>query len=334
MNPLNGSGPGLQNDLYNDVFRWICISAILCITPFAIHSLLVGDLILGTAGFMVSGLFLIDFLSVQRLHRPLINRTLALTLMAGASALSIGYLGEAGMYWAFPLVVTLHFILDRRAALIINSVFLIAVTLLAANMLEPPVLLRFTTALLMTSVFACIFAMMVNRQQQAQEKQLITDPLTGAYNRRHLGVRTGAYVQRNRRYGHPASLILFDIDHFKSINDSFGHNIGDRVLRILVDTVKARIRAMDEIFRYGGEEFVILLPDTTLEQGTKLAQDITDMIAQVRMIEGGPVTISCGVGELLKDEDAGSWLSRCDDALYRAKDAGRGRVCPAAESLY
>jgi diguanylate cyclase (GGDEF)-like protein len=158
---------------------------------------------------------------------------------------------------------------------------------------------------------------------------VITDPLTGAYNRHYFNTRTGKLSEQLNRHDHPASMIMFDIDHFKAINDNYGHPVGDRVLRILVDTVKARIRVVDEIFRLGGEEFVILLPDTLMDQAAGLAQVITDMVSDVRIIEGGRVSISCGVAELGKEEDTRSWLRRTDSALYNAKRTGRGRVCVA-----
>ncbi|MBI2970287.1 MAG: GGDEF domain-containing protein [Gammaproteobacteria bacterium] len=334
MSPVNARDIQSQNDLCNDVFRWICIAAVLFVTPFAIHHIVNENAVVGILGLTVSALFLVDFFWVERFGRPPFSRTFSLMLMAAGSGLCIHFLGEAAVFWAFPLVVTFHFVIRRPAALILNAAYLVMLLPLAATVLDGPALLRFAATLFLTSVFASVFALLVDKQRHALEQQLITDPLTGAYNRRHLGNRIAAFVQRRRRYGHPASLIIFDIDHFKSINDNFGHDVGDRVLRILAETVKARIRVMDEIFRFGGEEFVILLPDTSLEQAAKLGQDITDMIADVRIIEGGPVSISCGIGELLDDEDAGSWLNRCDRALYQAKAGGRGRVCLASEALF
>ena len=332
MNSANGDSLRSQTLLHSQVFRWVCIACALFITPFAIHHLLAGELLPGLSGLSVAALFLLDFLSLHYRERPLMNREVVLALAAASLCLMVQRLGGQALYWAFPLVITFHFILGRRAALLLNGLFFLTVVALAAPILEPALLLRFAATLFMTSIFAHVFALLVTQQHRVLEQQLITDPLTGAYNRRHMANRIAAYVQRNRRYKHPASLILFDVDHFKAINDSYGHEVGDRVLRILVETIKARIRGMDEIFRYGGEEFVILLPDTSLEQAAKLGQDITDMIAEVRMIEGGPVSISCGIGELMEGEDEDKWVGRCDRALYLAKDRGRGRVCLADDA--
>lgn len=258
-------------------------------------------------------------------------------LLLGTGALAIAVLAwreDAVFAWlAGPLIFTLHFALERRPALILNVLLLAGLLPALVTGAADGSTLTAAGSLLLCSALSWYFAHVVAGQLRGLEEQVATDALTGAWNRRRFNERLEELARRRSRHGHPVSLIIFDIDHFKRINDQHGHEVGDRVLRILIETVKARVRLTDEVFRYGGEEFVVLLPDTVLEPALKLAQDLTDMVAAVRIIEGGPVTISCGVGELGEEEKPGDWLRRCDVALYQAKNSGRGRVCRAPDQL-
>lgn len=315
-------------------FRHAGLIAALLGIPFVAGSVLDDfawpDLLAG--GLIV--LCLLDAIHEGSRGRRLLNRLFLLTLAGTVLCWLMLDARTVTALLAAPLIFALHFTLEPRHAAILNVLLLAG--LLPAPLLEPGAAglsVPVAAVLLLSSVMAWFFATIVRRQLLALEEQVATDALTGAWNRRRFNARLAEEVQSRKRHGHPASLIIFDIDHFKHINDQYGHEVGDRVLRILVDTVKARVRLTDEVFRFGGEEFVILLPDTRIGSALKLAQDITDMIAAVRMIEGGPVTISCGVGELHADEDSADWIRRCDIALYKAKHQGRGRVCRAPEDL-
>ena len=126
---------------------------------------------------------------------------------------------------------------------------------------------------------------------RALEAQAITDPLTGAFNRRHMQhVLTGA-IERRRRAGERASLLLFDVDHFKDINDVLGHAEGDRVLISLVTLVGQRTRKLDALFRVGGEEFVLLLSGTRFADALAVAEDLRVLVQDARLVAGGQVSL-------------------------------------------
>ena len=297
--------------------------------PLAVTFILRGQL---ATGILAAGAATLLGLAVAKSSthaHTLLDLPVLLGLIAAANCCAVYWYGTPGIYWAYPLIFGFHIVLHRRTALLLNSVFLLALAPHVINFLSWTSSVPVLGSLVLTSVFAWLLASLVDRQRMSLEELVITDALTGAYNRHYFNVRNGKLAEQLNRHDRPASMIMFDIDHFKSINDTYGHQVGDRVLRILVDTVKARIRVVDEIFRVGGEEFAILLPDTLLDQASALAQVITDMVSDVRMIEGGKVSISCGVAELDRDEDTRSWLQRCDIALYEAKRNGRGRVCVA-----
>ena len=155
-----------------------------------------------------------------------------------------------------------------------------------------------------------------------------TDALTSLYNRRHTNATLDTEVLRTNRYGPPLSAVMCDIDHFKSINDRFGHNIGDEVIRRVANVLSASVRRIDLAGRWGGEEFVLVLPSTPLDGAAIVAERIRASIEALGPLEGGPdrVTVSVGVGEHERGKNAIELIERADRALYRAKQGGRNRV--------
>ena len=158
------------------------------------------------------------------------------------------------------------------------------------------------------------------------EQLSITDSLTKIYNRSKFESSLEYEIERARRYGTPLSLIMFDIDHFKSINDTYGHLIGDSVLVEIAQIVKNNIRSTDIFARWGGEEFVILAPNINKDQAKILAEKIRKLIARHQFKYVDHVTVSLGVTEFLPTDTKESFLKRTDDALYLAKRKGRNRV--------
>jgi diguanylate cyclase (GGDEF)-like protein len=167
--------------------------------------------------------------------------------------------------------------------------------------------------------------MELKRLNELLERQATTDPLTGISNRLKFNEVLDAEVQRAKRYAMPLSLIMFDIDRFKLINDTHGHDIGDRVLRELTALVKGNIRVNDSLARWGGEEFMILAANTTLENARLFAEGLRSLIAGHSFQDVGRVTCSFGIARLL-DESSDQLLQRVDRALYSAKENGRDRV--------
>jgi diguanylate cyclase (GGDEF)-like protein/PAS domain S-box-containing protein len=158
------------------------------------------------------------------------------------------------------------------------------------------------------------------------EKIASEDALTGVLNRREFDARIIRHVEEAKRYGKPLSLIYTDIDHFKNINDTFGHAVGDEVLKRFADIIANRLRSSDSFARIGGEEFAILLPQTTKEEALKLAEQLREAIAASLFDRVGSVTASFGVVQLLCSDMSDSFSRRADEALYASKSTGRNRV--------
>jgi len=161
---------------------------------------------------------------------------------------------------------------------------------------------------------------------EANEKlneMVITDELTGAYNRRFLNNKLKEEIERSERTEEPFSLIMFDIDHFKRINDVFGHDCGDVVLKSISKIVKERIRKIDNFCRWGGEEFVILIPNTEKNSAFLLAEELRKIIACNKMEGIDSVTASFGVASYSVGDNSDSIIKRADDLMYLAKIQGR-----------
>jgi len=158
------------------------------------------------------------------------------------------------------------------------------------------------------------------------ENQATTDSLTGIYNRRKFLELLQMKIQESRRYTMPLALIFFDIDHFKSVNDTYGHEAGDHVLQELSSIVTGMVRQTDIFARSGGEEFVVLVHNNDARTGRELAEKIRLNVEQHNFPQMGTLTCSFGVAQFYPDDTAESFIKRADDAMYAAKQAGRNRV--------
>ncbi len=169
----------------------------------------------------------------------------------------------------------------------------------------------------------------IKEREKVEEKLRLlstTDELTGAYNRRAFNEYLGANIDRAMRYNEHLSMFLLDIDNFKKINDTYGHDVGDLVLKALVRVVRESVRQQDIVARWGGEEFTILLPQTGKDAALQLAERLRKKIAVNDFPKVGRITVSIGLAELQVDDTSDAWVKRADLALYQAKDSGRNIV--------
>lgn len=167
-------------------------------------------------------------------------------------------------------------------------------------------------------------------ERRAFEEELnrlaVTDALTGVWNRRHGEQLFAADLAEARRYGPALSLLVLDIDHFKDVNDTYGHQVGDQVLIELTRRLQENLRTSDVLVRWGGEEFVIVMRHCTISDAVPLAEKICALVAEEPFDDVGTVTVSIGAAQLAPDDDLAMWMDRADRAMYAAKAAGRNTV--------
>ncbi len=223
----------------------------------------------------------------------------------------------------------------RLCALLIASAAVVGLPKVASGVGDPR-WLPVVVALLRMEAFvaalaAWLYAIALVKDRLAEETAASgTDALTGLLNRRGLYRAFDGEAERARRYGSALAVILFDLDHFKQINDRHGHAAGDRVLRMVGEEVRRALRPADCVGRWGGEEFVVLLPQTVLAGAVEVAERLRYLVSGLRS-EAGPLSASFGVAEWVPTDNLGTLVRRADGALYKAKQAGRNRVVAATE---
>jgi two-component system, cell cycle response regulator len=170
---------------------------------------------------------------------------------------------------------------------------------------------------------------LIAENQNLSHKSL-TDSLTQVYNRSFLDSRLVQEVSKSKRYENKLCAMMLDIDFFKKVNDTYGHPVGDEVLKTVAHYLKTSLRSSDLIARYGGEEFFILMPNTQTHEASNLAERLREKVSTIQVSEANPemrITVSIGLADFHKvTESADQFLSECDKALYTAKQNGRNRV--------
>jgi len=152
-----------------------------------------------------------------------------------------------------------------------------------------------------------------------------TDKLTGLKNRRYFQEKLEEQLSNNEKSASPFSLFILDIDHFKKVNDTFGHQAGDEVLAQLAQLLKNQARSLDIVARYGGEEFVVILPETNQDEAKIIAEQLRQAVEQAEW-QTGRITVSVGIATVNKTDNETTILQRADKALYASKENGRNRV--------
>ena len=170
-----------------------------------------------------------------------------------------------------------------------------------------------------------------DKMMKKMEQLAITDGLTKLYNSRHFYQQIEHEIQRSKRYNHPLSLVLIDIDHFKIYNDTYGHIKGDKVLFKLAEIIKSHLRTMDSAYRYGGDEYTIILPATSGKEAATAAERINNAIKSEKFypnpdLKPLTITISAGVTQYFNNEELTTFIHRTDQAMYLSKKQGRDKV--------
>lgn len=304
---------------------WIAACGLLFLAPFGVTNMLTGRFVLGLGATAVVGVLLILSWLAYRGRSTVLSLCLVPPVVTFL-VLSIHEQGVIGVMWAYPGVVCFYFVLREKLAWIANLVTLATVVPVSVAILDLTVALRAMVTLSVVSVFSIMAVRVIEAQQQRLEEMAITDSLTGLLNRSLFIPTLEQAISRHRRDDVPATLLTLDIDHFKGVNDSHGHSRGDEILTEIARLLVDRLRPTDVVFRTGGEEFAIVLPDTDGEPGHHVGQMLRTAIAGEPLLPGEAVTVSIGAARLHKDDSARSWAARSDQFLYEAKRQGRNRV--------
>tara|TARA_R110002072_G_scaffold1369_6_gene11263 strand:- start:18534 stop:19415 length:882 start_codon:yes stop_codon:yes gene_type:complete len=260
-------------------------------------------------------------------HRRVSFFGLLLSVAAVGGVLSIVALnGVEDIHFIYPVLIVSYFLLAARLALMLSLAAIAVVTILLNDSLSIFYLMKIDVSILACSVFTYSFASLRNHQSEKLLRLSTRDGLTGVLNRRSLDERLQSFEQRAKRQHLGGVLVILDLDRFKQINDEQGHAVGDAVLIRIANTIQQRIRVTDDLYRYGGDEFVVLVPDTSLQHALGLAEDLRARVDATESMEGSGVSISLGVAAYEEGQSAEQWLLAADNALLTAKRSGRNQV--------
>ncbi|WP_438862883.1 GGDEF domain-containing protein [Neptunicella sp.] len=306
-----------------------CAASVLCLLPFCIMRLLSMDWLIAILDiFAVSamaGLFCYVYLFKQiRIARWLLAALCLFVLFA-----TIYLKGSAQLVWTYPVIVALFFILTPKLGVLFTLILLASLVPVIFRETQLIAGAAFYISAIATTVFSFVFAAKTREQHNQLTALSVSDPLTGVGNRRALDEKLANIINLQERNTMPVCLILLDLDRFKSINDQYGHGVGDKILIQLVQMILQRIRSSDGLFRFGGEEFVIVTENTELTDAANLAEQIRKDIEQTCLLEHNKITVSLGTAQYQQGETGYEWLGRADKAMYQAKEEGRNMSCVA-----
>lgn len=316
----------LKNDFRLSIITLLGASAVLGITPFAALRFLQGNVLAG-----LLDLAILVGICTGVIYSWVSGNTrfggMLLAVVACGGAVSVAYVvGEPGLFWLYPCLVTTFFLVAPKIAIVLNVASVLVLMFFGDVFSSQVQMWSFAATAVVVSACAYVFAYRNKNQRVRLEHLATVDPLTGVKNRRSMDEALDLAAANAERSGMSYALVLLDLDHFKAINDEFGHSVGDEVLTDLVALVEHNTRKSDQLFRYGGEEFVLLLPGVDGLGLKSVMSNLQQMLRRHLKHPGGPVTASFGVALLGHGESVESWLQRADEALYQAKEAGRDRV--------
>ncbi|SHK09332.1 diguanylate cyclase (GGDEF) domain-containing protein [Marinobacter antarcticus] len=316
----------LRTDFRLSIITLLGASALLGITPFAIMRFLQGNFVAGSIDtsilLSICGVMAYAWITGDTRRSGMV---LAVIACSGAVAVA-AVVGEVGLFWLYPCLVTAFFLVSPRIATFLNLVSIAAMTALGDVFQSDVQMWTFTATALVVSATAFAFAHRTDNQRERLEHLATIDPLTGVKNRRSMDEELNLAGAHAERSGLSYALVMLDIDHFKKVNDEYGHGVGDVVLVDLVTLIQQSTRKSDQLFRYGGEEFVLLLPGVDGAGLTAVMNNLQHIMRKKMRHPGGAISASFGVALLGPGESIESWLERADTALYEAKETGRDRV--------
>lgn len=301
--------------------------ATLVIAPFALMRYLQGEYAHALLDLFIVVVALGNAL-VARYRRSVtqFNLGIAATLYT-TGGVTVAYLNNPlFVFWVFPAMFANVFLLRPVTALVANLLAVVAIIPLAFSLNNKVDSIAMLASLVLSSCLAYVFARQTERQHKLLEKSALQDPLTELDNRRALNQAMKQCLDDFQRNLIPATLIVFDLDHFKQINDRFGHSVGDELLQKVARLLSLRIRKTDRAFRFGGEEFVVLARNSSLEDARLFAEQLRLNINLEINTPDGELSASFGCAQLKEHETLDGWFNRADQAVYTAKDQGRNCV--------
>jgi diguanylate cyclase (GGDEF)-like protein len=314
---------------------WFGFGITPLVFPFSMYHAFWGEPSIGVLAFVIGGSLIANAFEAKQNARMVVPPEVLFILIMLATVIGFQTLGLTMAFWCYPVPLFFLFAVEWRKANLLALGWLVFVAISSFYYLPPNKVLRIVVTLAITTIIGWLFVALIRQLQDELSKLASHDSMTGVLNRGQVIPALNLARERVVRGQEVSSVVMVDIDHFKSINDTFGHQAGDKVILQVVETLKNRLRKLDQIFRYGGEEFLILLSAASAVEGRQVCEELRSLMEHEITIRDRVVTASFGLAEISPTETSERWIARADEALYKAKETGRNRVCvaPSAPSL-
>jgi len=310
------------------LYRYLFVVAIVVMAGFSCYKFVIGELISASFYLLLSLLFAFSLRQVLINNFTNTDKYIITTLCVGCFIFVVYSKSTLStLFWLYPIITSLFFLFSARIAVTISAFLIIIAMSFGFAYLSYTQFFN----LLFSMIFILISGYVISARTESYNNQFMKlvdiDPLTSLKNRRSLQRELLNEICMHKNNIHKSSLIILDLDYFKKVNDTYGHSMGDEVLIQFSELLKETVRETDGVYRYGGEEFIILAKNTRLVNAANLAEYLREITEKTLKVKDNPITVSIGVAEVRKeDSDAASWLDRADDALYKAKEKGRNVV--------
>jgi diguanylate cyclase (GGDEF)-like protein len=314
----------IKKQLSQQVILLIIISSLAggSMLIFGFLRLLNNEILQGSIDFFIAFVSVACSIISYQQNSTRISRWLLLALCSISLLLLAYFRGSDILYWVYPILMGAYYLLSPTQTLYFNNILILTSTTIAFRSSQWIDASAIGLSMMIANVIAFAFTRQNQIQKEKLEKLALYDSLTGVRNRRSFDDSLKEISQSQIT----ASMIVFDIDHFKQINDRFGHTVGDQILKELGELIQNNIRVSDLLFRYGGEEFILLTRDNGSDMPYKLAEKLRAMVENHVFSNQIQLSISAGVASLQPGESIEDWFRRADQLLYQAKQEGRNRV--------
>lgn len=324
---MDGAIDKMKADYQLAIITLFGACAVLGVFPFAVYRLLTGAYAAALMDAAITGSIALVVAMAWRSGRTRKAGLLMAAIINTGAALAAWLLGDIAMYWVYAVLMPNFFLLPHRIALLL-AVVLVGGLMFHGGIFSSPLhMASFGVSSLLVTMLALVLAHWTEHQRRQLELLATRDALTGVGNRRAMEQDLQQAIRLSSRNRTPYSLIIADLDHFKRVNDRHGHAAGDELLVEFASLLRRSLREVDGVYRFGGEEFLVLLPGTGITGVQAVAATLRERIAAQMRGPDGKLTASLGAATLLPGETADAWLARADAALYRAKGLGRDRAC-------
>ncbi|WP_019027607.1 GGDEF domain-containing protein [Colwellia piezophila] len=305
----------------------LSLLATITISPFAFLRWFDGETTLAIIDAIISLTAFMFFLFIFITRKISAANTLLAIFLAFAVLVTVFIKGEPQILWLAPTIIAIHYLMPLNLARITSVTLALAILMIIYPRVDLTYLFTFiATTGLTASLSFVIFRSYTDKQNELSLLALI-DSLTSSGNRRALDLKLAEVIASQHREEYSMCLILVDLDYFKEVNDDHGHAVGDQILVRICELITKHTRVLDSLYRYGGDEFIIMPLNMNIKTAKILAEKIRSIIELHEFTNNIKLTLSIGVAEYKAHDTPESWISRADTALYKAKESGRNMIC-------